>query len=111
MSEEIEKDTLADWKTYLRWHAAHDAATDLSAAFVKENFSFYGKTLRGREELPPRWKRCTNDVDNDLGEALGQAYVAKYFNPEAKQAALKVVQEVAAATQMRSHPLPGMETA
>src|SRR6266852_4442519 len=79
MSEEIEKESLTDWKTYLRWHAAHDAATDLSAAFVKENFSFYGKTLRGREELPPRWKRCTNDVDNDLGEALGQAYVAKYF--------------------------------
>ena len=60
MSEEIERESLADWKTYLRWHAAHEAATDLSAAFVKEDFSFYGKTLRGREELPPRWKRCTN---------------------------------------------------
>jgi predicted metalloendopeptidase len=69
MSDEIEKESLADWKTYLRWHAAHDAATSLSAAFVKENFSFYGKTLRGREELPPRWKRCANDVDNDLGES------------------------------------------
>jgi predicted metalloendopeptidase len=52
MSDEIEKESLADWKTYLRWHAAHDAATSLSAAFVKENFSFYGKTLRGLEELP-----------------------------------------------------------
>ena len=53
MSEEIEKESLADWKTYLRWHAVHDADADLSAAFVNENFSFYGKTLRGREELPP----------------------------------------------------------
>src|ERR1019366_4047437 len=46
MSEEIERESLADWKTYLQWHAAHEAATDLSSAFVKENFSFYGKTLR-----------------------------------------------------------------
>jgi putative endopeptidase len=108
MSEEIEKESLANWKIYLRWHAAHEAATDLSASFVKENFSFYGKTLRGREELPPRWKRCTNDVDNDLGEALGQAYVAKYFSPEAKQAALKMVREIEAAMQSEIQALPWM---
>ncbi len=111
LSEEIEKESLADWKTYLRWHAAHDAARDLSAAFVKENFNFYGKTLRGQEELPPRWKRCTNDVDNDLGEALGQAYVAKYFSPEAKQAALKIVKEIEAIMQNEIQALPWMGAA
>jgi putative endopeptidase len=111
MSQEIEKESLPDWKTYLRWHAAHDAAASLSAAFVKENFDFYGKTLRGREELPPRWKRCTNDVDNDLGEALGQAYVAKYFSPEAKQAALKMVQEIEAAMLSEIKALPWMGAA
>ncbi len=111
MSEELEKESLADWKTYLRWHATHDAAPDLSATFVKENFSFYGKTLQGKEELPPRWKRCTNDVDNDLGEALGQAYVAKYFSPEAKQAALKIVNEIEAAMQSEIQALPWMGAA
>ena len=111
MSEEIEKESLADWKAYLRWHAAHEAAADLSASFVKENFSFYGKTLRGREELPPRWKRCTNDVDDDLGEALGQAYVAKYFSPGAKQAALKMVQEIETAMQREIQALPWMGAA
>ncbi|MGB8013565.1 MAG: M13 family metallopeptidase [Terriglobales bacterium] len=111
MSQEIEKESLADWKTYLRWHAAHEAAPTLSAAFVKENFSFYGKTLRGQQELPPRWKRCTNDVDNDLGEALGQAYVAKYFSPESKQAALKIVQEIEAAMQSEIQSLPWMSPA
>jgi putative endopeptidase len=111
MSEEIEKESMSDWKTYLRWHAAHDAAASLSAAFVNENFNFYGKTLRGRQELPPRWKRCTNDVDGDLGEALGQVYVAKYFSPEAKQAALKVVQEIEAAMQSEIQTLPWMGAA
>jgi putative endopeptidase len=111
MSEEIERESLADWKTYLRWHAANDAATDLSAAFVQENFNFYGKTLRGQQELPPRWKRCTNDVDNDFGEALGRVYVEKYFSPEAKQAALKVVKEVEAAMQSEIQTLPWMGAA
>ena len=111
LNDEIEKESLADWKTYLRWHATHDAANDLSSAFVKESFEFYGKTLRGRQELPPRWKRCTNDVDDDLGEALGQAYVAKYFSPEAKQAALKMVKEIEASMQSEIQALPWMGAA
>jgi putative endopeptidase len=111
LNEEIAKESLADWKTYLRWHAAHSAANDLSAAFVQETFNFYGKTLRGQEQLPPRWKRCTTDVDDDLGEALGQAYVAKYFSPEAKQAALKVVHEIEAAMQGDIQASPWMGAA
>ena len=108
LNEEIGKESLDDWKTYLRWHAVHDAAEDLSSAFVNETFAFYGKTLRGREALPPRWKRCTNDVDGDLGEALGQAYVARYFSPEAKQAAVKMVKEIEAAMQSEIQALPWM---
>jgi putative endopeptidase len=111
MSDEIEKESLADWKIYLRWHAVHDASNYLSSPFVKERFSFYGKTLRGRKELPPRWKRCTNDADDDLGEALGQVYVAKYFSPEAKQAALKMVLEIEAAMQSEIQTLPWMGAA
>jgi endothelin-converting enzyme/putative endopeptidase len=107
----IQKESLADWKTYLRWHVIHESANDLSSAFVNENFNFYGKTLRGRQALPPRWKRCTNDVDDDLGEALGQAYVARYFSPEAKHAALVMVQEIEAAMQSEIQTLPWMGAA
>jgi putative endopeptidase len=111
MNATIEKESLPDWKTYLRWHAAHNAATNLSSAFDKETFNFYGKTLRGQEQLPPRWKRCSNDVDSDLGEALGQAYVARYFSPEAKQAALKIVKEIEGAMQNEIQALPWMGAA
>ena len=97
MNEEISKENLAGWKVYLRWHLAHADAPYLSTPFVNENFAFYGKTLRGQLELQPRWKRCTQNVDNDLGEALGQVYVEKYFSPEAKQQALKMVKEIDAA--------------
>ena len=94
LSEVLEKENLADWKTYLRWHLVHADANFLAAPFLNENFAFYGKILRGQQELQARWKRCTESVDRDLGEALGQAYVEKYFSPEAKQEALKMVKEI-----------------
>jgi putative endopeptidase len=97
MNEELGAASLADWKTYLRWHLVDSDAPHLSSAFVDENFAFYGKILQGKERLRPRWKRCTDDVDTHLGEALGRAYVDKYFGPEAKQKAVKMVKEIQAA--------------
>ena len=70
---------LADWKMYLRWHLIHSAAAELSHKFVDENFNFYGRTLTGAKELQPRWKRCVIATDRNLGEALGQKYVAQAF--------------------------------
>ncbi len=111
MNEEIAKENLDDWKTYLRWHLVHANAPFLSSAFLNENFAFYGKTLRGQEELQARWKRCTEGVDDDLGEALGQAYVQKYFGPQSKQQALKMVNEIEAAMQQDINGLPWMSAA
>jgi len=111
MNEELEKESLADWKVYLRWHLVHVDAPFLSSVFLNENFAFYGKTLRGQQELQPRWKRCTEGVDNDLGEALGQVYVEKYFGPEARQQALTMVKEIDAAMAQDIHSLPWMSAA
>jgi endothelin-converting enzyme/putative endopeptidase len=108
MNAQIEKEELAAWKSYLRWHLVDANARYLPAAFVNENFNFFGKTLLGAQELQPRWKRCVEDVDNDLGEALGQAYVEKYFSAEAKQQALKMVKEIEAAMQQDIEMLPWM---
>jgi endothelin-converting enzyme/putative endopeptidase len=111
LNEEIEKENLADWKTYLRWHLVHADAVHLSSPFLNENFAFYGKTLQGQQELKPRWKRCTEYVDDYLGEALGQAYVEKYFSPEAKQQAVKIVKEIQTAMEQDINGLPWMSAA
>jgi len=111
LNAEIDKESLADWKTYLRWHLVHANAPQLSSAFLNENFAFYGKTLQGQEELKPRWKRCTEYVDDYLGEALGQAYVEKYFPPQAKQEALKIVNEIRAAMEQDINSLDWMSPA
>ena len=83
--------SLDDWKTYLRWHLAHGTAPFLSQDLVDENFAFFGKALTGTEKLKPRWKRVVGTIDNEVGEALGQLYVADHFPPEAKKRALEMV--------------------
>jgi putative endopeptidase len=83
--------SLADWKTYLKWHVLRASSSLLPAAFVNESFAFYGKTLTGAKELRPRWKRCVQFTDSDLGEALGQKYVEQTFGKEGKERTLAMV--------------------
>ncbi len=85
---------ISDWKTYLRWHLAHEKAQYLSSLFVQEDFEFYSKHLRGVEQLRPRWKRCVQCVDHDLGEALGQVFVQKTFGPDVKARAVAMTREI-----------------
>ncbi len=97
MDRQVAATSLADWKTYLRWHVIHADAPALSDAFVQENFNFYGKRLSGTAELQPRWKRCVQSVNRNIGEALGQVYVEKYFPPDAKAHALEMVKNLISA--------------
>lgn len=85
---------IEDWKTYLRWHYVRSAAPFLPKAFVEENFNFYGRTLTGARELQPRWKRCVQFTDGDLGEALGQKYVEVAFAGASKQRMLELVKNL-----------------
>lgn len=89
--------SLGDWKSYLRWHVLHTAASSLSEKFVQEDFAFFGRTMTGAQEMQPRWKRCTQTTDRMLGEALGQKYVAKVFPPAAKARATVMVHNLIAA--------------
>ena len=86
--------SLDELQTYLRWHLVHDVSRLLPAAFVDETFNFYGKILTGAKEQRPRWKRCVDYTDADLGEALGQKYVDLTFGSEGKQRTLKMVKEI-----------------
>jgi endothelin-converting enzyme/putative endopeptidase len=104
----VRDEPLAAWQDYIRWHLARGRSPYLSEAFVKENFAFYGTTLRGVKEMRPRWKRCVAGVDRDLGEALGQVFVEKAFPPPVKQATLDMVTNVEKAMESRLRELPWM---
>lgn len=74
-------ETVKAWQAF---HLADAAARYLSGPFVAARFDFRSKTLEGVLELPARWKRAVRLVNDTLGEALGEIYVARHFPPAAK---------------------------
>jgi putative endopeptidase len=105
----LNKTSIEDWKTYLRWHLSDAAASELSKDFVNEDFNFSGRVLRGTKEIKPRWRRVVASTDGALGEALGKLYVADYFPPEAKTRALEMINNLKAAFADRIKTLDWMD--
>jgi len=93
----IAQTPLEDIKVYLTAHLLAHAADMLPAKFVQEAFDFNGRKLHGIKELRPRWKRCVNFTDGDLGEDLGRIYVEDAFGPEGKARILALVANLKAA--------------
>jgi putative endopeptidase len=95
------------WRAYLRARTLASAAPWLSTPFVQEQFAFTSR-FTGARALLPRWKRCLRETDGDLGEALGEAYVAKTFPPEARARARAVIDDIRAAFGERLRHLSWM---
>ena len=108
---ELKNRSLADWKTYFRWHLVHSRAPYLSSAFVSANFEFFSKYLRGVAEMQPRWKRCVQFVDRDLGEALGQEFVKRTFSPDTKRRTQEMTAQIDKAMEEDLKQLPWMSAA
>ena len=85
---------VADQTLYLQWKTISYAASMLSDEFAEENFNFFGRTMRGAQQMQPRWKRAVAVVSGSLGEAVGQMYVEKYFPAEAKQRMITLVKNL-----------------
>ena len=108
MDHQLKTRSLAELKTYLRWHVVNASASLLSSDFVNEEFDFYGRKLRGTKELKPRWKRCVGYVDEQLGEALGQEFVARAFSPELKKKTVEMTDQIEKAMQQEIERLDWM---
>jgi putative endopeptidase len=85
---------LADWKAYLRWTLVDGLVSSAPKAFVEEDFAFFDKRLGGQAEIKARWKRCVDATDEQLGEALGEAYVEREFGPEAKHRVMVMTRQI-----------------
>ncbi|HEX7655744.1 MAG TPA: M13 family metallopeptidase, partial [Sphingomonas sp.] len=83
----------------------------LPSAFDKENFAFYGTVLSGTPEQEPRWKRGVEFTTDALTDDVSKLYVAKYFPPETKAAALDLVHNLIAAMDARIDKLTWMSPA
>ncbi|MGH9590940.1 MAG: M13 family metallopeptidase, partial [Terracidiphilus sp.] len=111
LSSLISSQPLASWKSYLRWQVLHGQAQDLPKAFFDENFDFFQRTLAGRKEPEPRWKMCTSETDEALGEAVGQDWVKQNFPPAAKDSTEKLVTALEKALGDDIGTLPWMSAA
>ncbi len=77
--------TAAEYRDYMEWGQIMSAAGYLSDDVVQANFDFFGKTMSGRKENHPLWKRATSQVESQMGQALGKIYVEKYFPASSKE--------------------------
>jgi putative endopeptidase len=107
----LSSEPLSAIKSYLRWHALHDAAPWLSKPFEDENFAFFNQTLNGQKEQQPRWKRCTQLTDRALGEAVGQDWVQQNFPPQDKASMEELIHALEAAMAADLKTLPWMSDA
>ena len=77
--------TAADLRAIMEWDLIQGSASYLSDAVREANFDFFGKTMSGRKEDYPLWKRATNQVQGAMGEALGKMYCERYFPAQSKK--------------------------
>ncbi|MBS1527117.1 MAG: M13 family metallopeptidase [Bacteroidetes bacterium] len=99
--------SLDQWKIYLKASTLETYAETLSKPFVDAAFDF-NKDLTGQAVQKPRRQIMTEQVDSYLGEALGQLYVKRYFNEDAKKRVLSLVNNLQKAFENRINHLDWM---
>ncbi len=84
----------AEYRDYMEWGVIVSAAGYLNDAVREANFDFFGRTMSGRKEDYPLWRRAVSQVQGAMGQALGKIYVEKYFPAAAKERMLKLVKNL-----------------
>lgn len=109
LSKALQDESVADWKTFLRWKLILATAPYLSSDLEGEHFDFYGRKLNGQQEMKPRWKRVLDAEYGAIGEAIGRAYVDCYFDPSSKARMKEMVSNLKKAFSERIQNLTWME--
>ena len=108
LNDLLKTGNLDNWKAYLRFHTLSAAAGSLSSDFVNARFDYVGKALNGQQKQRPRWEKMVQTTDSNLGDALGQLYVKKYFTEEAKKRMDELVNNLQKAFEARIKKLDWM---
>jgi len=111
LSALVASEPIETWKAWLRFHAINADAGLLPKAFDAASFEFYGHTLEGTPKQRDRWKRGVSTVGQDLGDAVGQIYVAHYFPASSKAQVKRMVDNLVAAFNDRVDHLAWMTPA
>ena len=111
MNDVIAKTPASTWREYLTFKLLDRYANELPAAYVEARFAFRDSTLSGQQQMSPRWKRASSEVEGAMGEAAGKLYVQKYFPPAAKARMDQLVKNILAAYRVGIDSLEWMSPA
>ena len=111
LSALVTSEPLATWKNYLIFHALNHSAGLLPKAYADLNFGFYGHALQGTPQQRDRWKRAIAGTNADLGDAVGQLYVKRYFPASSKKQVQQMVSNILAAFDERVGTITWMTAA
>jgi predicted metalloendopeptidase len=111
MADVLKQTPLPVIKQYLRFKVLDAYSPLLSKPFEELNFEFRDRTLKGQQEIRPRWKRGVEMVEFALGESVGKLYVERHFSPEAKKRMGELVENLRAAFKQGIDQLEWMSPA
>jgi predicted metalloendopeptidase len=76
----VGSEPLQNWKDWLAFHTLNQRASVLPKPIRDANFAFYGTALSGTPQQRPRDQLALNAASNALRDAVGKAYVERYFS-------------------------------
>ena len=107
----VGSEPLDAWKEWLAFHTLNERASVLPATIRDASFAFNGTAISGIPQQRPRDKLAMNATSNALQDAVGKAYVAKYFSAAAKAEIQRMAEGIKAAFAKRVEALAWMAPA
>jgi len=97
----VGSEPLQNWKDWLAFHTLNQQANVLPKPFRDASFAFFGTALNGTPQQRPRDMQALNATSNTLQDAVGKAYVDKYFPASSKAQIQTMVDNLKAAFARR----------
>jgi predicted metalloendopeptidase len=104
----VGSEPLDTWKDWLEFHTLNQQANVLPKPFRDASFAFNGTALAGTPQQRPREILAVNATSNALQDAVGKAYVDRYFPASAKAEIQQMVTNLKAAFAKRVQAIDWM---
>jgi len=111
LSALVASQPLEVWKDYLRFRLLEHAADVLPKAFRAEHAAMFGGMPANGGASADRAQQALDVTSAALGEAVGRIYVERYFPPQAKAAAVAMMESLRTAWRARITNLDWMAPA
>lgn len=93
---------------YFMWRLVF-GSSDLLTENLRKRTAAYEASILGKKIEPPRWKKCVSETTSKLSIAVGGLYVRRYFNEDAKQRAIELVNNIRSEFIHILHDVPWMD--